>query len=184
MIKLFRLLKPYIWSVLAIVGFLFLQAMAELYLPTLMSEVVNNGMMKGDTGYIWKYGAYMLLVALGSSICAIICAFLSARVGLAFGRDLRNYIFMRVESYSLHEFDKAGRQDLVEKVRAELAIVELYMPKQLSDDELSEIVKEAILEIGANSKADMGKVMAAIMPKVKGKADGSLVNKLVQQHLS
>jgi uncharacterized protein len=85
---------------------------------------------------------------------------------------------------SLHEFDKAGRQDLVEKVRAELAIVELYMPEQLSDDELSEIVKETISEIGANSKADMGKVMAAIMPKVKGKADGSLVNKLVQQHLS
>ena len=56
--------------------------------------------------------------------------------------------------------------------------------KQLSEDELSEIVKETISEIGANSKAEMGKVMAAIMPKIKGKADGSLVNKLVQQHLS
>jgi uncharacterized protein len=85
---------------------------------------------------------------------------------------------------SLHEFDKAGREDLSEKLRAELTIVELYMPKQLSEEELSDIVKETISEIGANSKADMGKVMAAIMPKVKGKADGSLVNKLVQQHLS
>lgn len=85
---------------------------------------------------------------------------------------------------SLHEFDKAGREDLVEKLRTELAIVELYMPKQLSEDELSEIVKETIAEVGATSKADMGKVMAAIMPKVKGKADGSLVNKFVQQHLS
>ena len=85
---------------------------------------------------------------------------------------------------SLHEFEKAGRLDLVEKLGAELTIVELYMPKQLSAEELSEIVKETILEIGANSKADMGKVMAATMPKVKGKADGSLVNKLVQQHLS
>ncbi|HJV32220.1 MAG TPA: GatB/YqeY domain-containing protein [Bacillales bacterium] len=85
---------------------------------------------------------------------------------------------------SLHEFDKAGREDLSEKLRAELTIVELYMPKQLSEEELSDIVKETISEIGAISKADMGKVMAAIMPKVKGKADGSLVNKLVQQHLS
>jgi uncharacterized protein YqeY len=85
---------------------------------------------------------------------------------------------------SLHEFDKAGRQDLVDKLRAELAIVELYLPKQLSEEELSEIVKETVSEVGAKSKADMGKVMAAIMPKVKGKADGSLVNKLVQQHLS
>jgi uncharacterized protein len=85
---------------------------------------------------------------------------------------------------SLHEFEKAGREDLVEKTRTELTFVELYTPKQLSEDELSEIVKETISEIGANSKAEMGKVMAAIMPKVKGKADGSLVNKLVQQHLS
>ena len=85
---------------------------------------------------------------------------------------------------SLHEFDKAGRQDLVDKLRTELAIVELYMPKQLSEEELAEIVKETISEVGAKSKAEMGKVMSAIMPKVKGKADGSLVNKLVQQHLS
>jgi uncharacterized protein len=85
---------------------------------------------------------------------------------------------------SLHEFDKAGRQDLVEKIRTELQYVELYMPKQLSEEEVSEIVKQAISETGASSKAEMGKVMAVIMPKVKGKAEGSLVNKLVQQHLS
>ena len=85
---------------------------------------------------------------------------------------------------SLHEFDKAGRQDLVEKIRTELKYVELYMPKQLSEEEVSEIVKQAISETGASSKAEMGKVMSVIMPKVKGKAEGSLVNKLVQQHLS
>jgi len=85
---------------------------------------------------------------------------------------------------SLHEFDKAGRQDLVDKLHTELSIVELYLPKQLSEDELSEIVKDTIAEVGAKSKAEMGKVMSAIMPKVKGKADGSLVNKFVQQHLS
>ena len=85
---------------------------------------------------------------------------------------------------SLHEFEKAGREDLVEKIRTELKYVELYMPKQLSEEEVSVIVKQAITETGAQAKADMGKVMSAVMPKVKGKADGSLVNKLVQQHLS
>jgi uncharacterized protein YqeY len=85
---------------------------------------------------------------------------------------------------SLHEFDKAGRQDLVDKLHTEISIVELYLPKQLSEEELLEIVKQTISEVGAKSKAEMGKVMAAIMPKVKGKADGSLVNKFVQQHLS
>lgn len=85
---------------------------------------------------------------------------------------------------SLHEFEKAGREDLAEKIRAELQYVELYMPEQLSEEEVTEIVKQAISETGASSKAEMGKVMSAVMPKVKGKADGSLVNKLVQQHLS
>jgi uncharacterized protein len=85
---------------------------------------------------------------------------------------------------SLHEFEKAGREDLVDKIRAELKHVEIYMPEQLSEEELAEIVKQAIVDTRASSKKEMGKVMAALMPKVKGKADGSLVNKLVQQHLS
>ncbi len=85
---------------------------------------------------------------------------------------------------SLQEFDKAGREDLVHKLQGEIAIVEHYMPEQLSEEELSAIVQQTIADVNATSKAEMGKVMGALMPKVKGKADGSLVNKLVQQHLS
>jgi uncharacterized protein len=85
---------------------------------------------------------------------------------------------------SLQEFENAGRADLVEKTKAEIEVVQSYMPKPFTEEELLEIVKQTIAEVGASSKADMGKVMGAIMPKVKGKADGSLVNKLVQQQLS
>lgn len=85
---------------------------------------------------------------------------------------------------SLHEFEKANREDLAEKVREEVVILTAYMPKQLSEEEVAEIVKETIQEVGASTKADMGKVMSAIMPKVKGKTDGSVVNRLVQQFLS
>ena len=85
---------------------------------------------------------------------------------------------------SLQEFDKAGRQDLVEKLQSEIEIVGAYVPQQLSEDELNAIVTQAIAETNATSKADMGKVMSAVMPKVKGKADGSLVNKLVLQNLT
>ncbi|QPC46931.1 GatB/YqeY domain-containing protein [Mangrovibacillus cuniculi] len=85
---------------------------------------------------------------------------------------------------SLHEFDKAGRPDLVDKVRNELTYVEVYLPQQLSEEELRNVIQEAIQDVGASSKADMGKVMGAVIPKVKGRADGSLVNKLVQQLLS
>ncbi|GAE33391.1 GatB/YqeY domain-containing protein [Halalkalibacter akibai] len=85
---------------------------------------------------------------------------------------------------SLHEFEQANREDLASKLRAELAVLVDYMPEQLSEEEVSKIVQDAIAEVGASTKADMGKVMGAVMPKVKGKADGGLVNRLVQQHLS
>ena len=85
---------------------------------------------------------------------------------------------------SLQEFSSAGREDLAEKIRTEIKYVELYLPQQLTEEEITNIVKETIESVGATSKAEMGKVMGALMPKVKGKADGALVNKLVQQHLS
>ncbi|HWO77692.1 MAG TPA: GatB/YqeY domain-containing protein [Bacillus sp. (in: firmicutes)] len=85
---------------------------------------------------------------------------------------------------SLHEFEKAGRDDLVEKIQTELRFVEEYLPEQLSEEELSAIIDEVITSLGATSKSEMGKVMGAVIPKVKGKAEGSLVNKLVMQKLS
>ena len=85
---------------------------------------------------------------------------------------------------SLQEFKNADRLDLVDKTQAEINILNEYMPEQLSEEEVLQIVNEAIAEVNASSKAEMGKVMAAIMPKVKGKADGNLVNKLVQKQLS
>ncbi|MFD0048295.1 GatB/YqeY domain-containing protein [Actinomycetes bacterium NPDC127524] len=85
---------------------------------------------------------------------------------------------------SLQEFENAGRIDLVDKVRTEIGYVEAYMPEQLSEDEISSIVASTIEEVNASSKADMGKVMGALMPKLKGKADGSIVNKLVLERLS
>ena len=85
---------------------------------------------------------------------------------------------------SLHEFEKAGREDLAQKIREELEIVSNYMPEQLSENEVEELVRKAIADTGASTKADMGKVMGALMPNVKGKADGALVSRIVQRHLS
>ncbi|PES68375.1 hypothetical protein CN507_11380 [Bacillus cereus] len=85
---------------------------------------------------------------------------------------------------SLLEFKKAGREDLVDKLQSEIQILSAYLPEQLTEEELADIIKQVISEVGATSKADMGKVMTAVMPKVKGKTDGSLVNKLVIQLLA
>ncbi|MCY9513531.1 GatB/YqeY domain-containing protein [Paenibacillus apiarius] len=84
---------------------------------------------------------------------------------------------------ALQEFEKAGRGDLVDKLRTEIDILTHYLPAQLSEEEIKVIVQETIQETGASSKADMGKLMGALMPKVKGRADGKLVNTIVQQYL-
>jgi uncharacterized protein len=91
---------------------------------------------------------------------------------------------MKQRKDSLQEFEKAGRADLVAGLQDEIAVLTPYLPKQLTEEELHEIVAQTISETGASSKADMGKVMGALMPKVKGKADGGLVNRIVQQQLS
>ncbi|MFC5651748.1 GatB/YqeY domain-containing protein [Paenibacillus solisilvae] len=84
---------------------------------------------------------------------------------------------------SLQEFDKAGRDDLAKDVAAEIEIISVYLPQQLTEEEIRVIVQQTIQETGASSKAEMGKVMSALLPKVKGRADGKLVNTFVQQFL-
>lgn len=84
---------------------------------------------------------------------------------------------------SIEEFKKGKRPDLVSKEEAELAIVQTYLPAELTESELSDIVKSTIAEVGATSNADLGKVMKSLMPKVRGRADGKKVNALVAAHL-
>lgn len=85
---------------------------------------------------------------------------------------------------SIEEFRKGGREDLVEQNEAEIAVLMPYLPKQLSEDEIRELVKAAVAQTGASSQKDMGKVMGALMPKVKGRADGKLVNTIVREALN
>jgi ATP-binding cassette subfamily B protein len=113
MLKLMRYLKPYWIPVSAVVVVVFLQSMGDLYLPTLMSNIVNKGITNGDIPYILSTGLEMILVAIGGSICAVIASYLSSHVAMGFGEDLRSGIFSRVSRFSLHEFDRFGTPSLV-----------------------------------------------------------------------
>lgn len=85
---------------------------------------------------------------------------------------------------SIEQFQSGGRQDLVDKESAELAILKSYLPQEMSEAELQGIVSEAIKETGASGVKDMGKVMKAVMAKAAGKADNKLVSDLVKKALS
>ncbi len=126
MLKVYRNLKPFTGLVVLIIVFLGAQSVADLYLPTLMSDVVNNGMMNGDIPYIWKFGFYMLLVALGSCICSVAVGYLSSKTAVGLGRDLREKIFTHVEGYSLSEIDKIGTASLITRTTNDITQVQVF----------------------------------------------------------
>jgi len=113
MLKIYRNLKPFTLSLIFICILIFLQVMSDLYLPTLMSDIVNNGIMSENVSYILKTGGFMLLIAGGGVICALIASFFGSKAAMGLGRILRSKIFHRVESFSLHEFDKFGSSTLI-----------------------------------------------------------------------
>ena len=84
---------------------------------------------------------------------------------------------------SMPDFEKSGRQDLIDNLKKEIEVLIAYLPKQLSEEEIKAIVEEAVKETGAATMKDMGKVMANITPKVKGRADNKIVSSLVKQML-
>ena len=90
---------------------------------------------------------------------------------------------VKMRQDSLEEFTKAGREELVEQAKQEIAILRKYLPEQLSDEELKALVVEAVAETGAAGPKDMGKVMAALMPKTRGRADGKRINTMVRELL-
>lgn len=85
---------------------------------------------------------------------------------------------------SIEQYTNAGRPELAEKEKAELDLLSVYLPEQMGEEEVAKLVDEAVAQTGATTIADIGKVMGALMPKVKGKADGGLVSTLVKQKLS
>ena len=84
---------------------------------------------------------------------------------------------------SIDEFTKANRRDLADETKQELAIVESYLPKQMTEEELDQTVSSAIAEVNAQGKSDFGKVMKVLMPKIKGKADGKAASDVVRKQL-
>jgi ATP-binding cassette, subfamily B, multidrug efflux pump len=127
MIRLFRFLKPYKDKIAIAVVLLFLQVMAELYLPTLMSDIVNKGIVNGDTKYIMKIGGFMLLVAAGNSIATILANFFSSKFATAFGRDLRRMVFTKGEGFSLHEFDKIGTPSMITRTTNDITQIQQFV---------------------------------------------------------
>jgi len=131
MMKLFRFLKPYRFPVALVLVLIFSQSLAELYLPTLMSDIVDIGIIKGDIPYILKIGGLMLFVAAAGMTCAFVASFLSSRVSAGFGQILRGQIFSHVENFSFQEFDKIGTASLITRTTNDITQVQQVVTMML-----------------------------------------------------
>jgi ATP-binding cassette subfamily B protein len=127
MIRLFRYLKPYRGLIVVVLILAFLQSLANLYLPTLMADIVDTGIVQGDTDYIMRVGGLMLLITLGGVVCAIFGAFFAARISVGFGRDVRRRLFTHVEKFSLHEFDTISTASLITRTTNDTNQVQMVL---------------------------------------------------------
>ena len=122
-----RYLRPYRTQVYLILLMLLIQAIASLYLPNLNADLINNGVAKGNVGYIWHIGEIMLAssaLVMGASVWL---AFLAARVSMAFGRDLRSAVFSAVEGFSARELNKFGAPSLITRNTNDVQQVQLVL---------------------------------------------------------
>jgi len=140
LIKLFGFLKQYTLSIIAIVLLIFTQVLANLYLPTLMADIVDKGISQKDVvqtisflgysgsfkgvDYILRIGVIMLIISAGGVICSVVSAYLSSKTAVGLGRIIRNKLFTKVEGFSLHEFDKVGTATLITRTTNDVTQVQ------------------------------------------------------------
>ncbi len=109
---------------IAVLGFVFLQSMSDLYLPTLMADIIDDGVIVGDIPYIWKIGGLMLVVSAFGACASVLASYYSSKAAMGLGRDVRRKVFNHVEKFSLQEFDELGTASLITRTTNDITQVQ------------------------------------------------------------
>jgi ATP-binding cassette subfamily B protein len=120
-------LRPYRRQVATVMGLLLAVAVSNLYLPNLTADIINDGVVKGDLGYIWRTGVVMLGITLIVSIVQVVSVYFSSRVAMGLGRDLRSAIFARVQSFSAQEMNRFGAPSLITRNTNDVQQIQMFM---------------------------------------------------------
>ncbi|WP_151733648.1 ABC transporter ATP-binding protein [Paenibacillus tengchongensis] len=200
MIKLFKQLGPFKLSIAAVLILVFLQSMGDLYLPTLMSDIVDKGIVHGDRDYIWKIGGYMLLVAGGGAICSVLVSFLSAKVAAGFGKNTRERMFKHVENFTLQEFDKLGTASLITRTTNDITQIQVVLTMMLrmmvgapmmmiggiimaiSEDAKLSLIFVVVLPVLVGTIAIIGTKGLPLFKAIQTKLD--TLNRVLREHLT
>ncbi|WP_141029476.1 ABC transporter ATP-binding protein [Listeria monocytogenes] len=164
MMKLMKRLKPYWLSITAVLVLTFGQVIGQLYLPTLMSNIIDKGVVTGDTDYIWSTGMKMLLISFASVILSVIVVYLVSRISMGFGKELRDKIFTKVEDFSLQEFDKVGTSSLITRTTNDVVQIQnvLYMMMRLMVMAPIMLLGGIIMAVGRDAKLSL--IFVVVLP--------------------
>ncbi|EFX3750561.1 ABC transporter ATP-binding protein [Listeria monocytogenes] len=164
MMKLMKRLKPYWLSITAVLVLTFGQVIGQLYLPTLMSNIIDKGVVTGDTDYIWSIGMKMLLISFASVILSVIVVYLASRISMGFGKELRDKIFTKVEDFSLQEFDKVGTSSLITRTTNDVVQIQnvLYMMMRLMVMAPIMLLGGIIMAVGRDAKLSL--IFVVVLP--------------------
>jgi ATP-binding cassette subfamily B protein len=122
-----KYLAPYKFSLLVVVILVAIQALSNLYLPNLNADIINNGVVKGDTGYIYRTGGFMLLVTGLLGVCSIVAVYFGSRTAMRFGRDVRSAIFRKVMDFSQKDTNTFGTPSLITRNTNDVQQVQMVL---------------------------------------------------------
>lgn len=164
MIKLLKRLTVYKWAVLAVLVLVFAQSMSDLYLPTLMADIIDKGVVTGDTTYIWKIGAVMLGITGIGALAAVAASYYSSKASMGLGRDIRRQVFNHVERFSLQEFDQVGTASLITRTTNDITQVQQVVIMMLRMVVSAPIMFIGGLIMAVSKDAKLSLVIVAAMP--------------------
>ncbi len=164
MLKLFRQLRPFAGMIAGVLVLVFIQSMSDLYLPTLMSDIIDTGVVKGDTNYILQIGALMLLIAAIGAVCSVFASYFSSKAAMGFGKQLRKRVFSRVEAFSLQEFDKIGTASLITRTTNDITQVQQVLVMLMRMVLSAPIMFVGGVMMAVTKDAKLSLVIVAIIP--------------------
>src|SRR5262249_23331016 len=164
MLKILRLIAPYRRAVAIVLVLALAQSLAFLFLPRLMSDIVDRGIVRGDTRVILEIGGLMLLMSIAAPSCAIAGSYYSAKVATGFGRILRGAIFARVERLSIHQFDRFGAASLVTRTTNDTTQVQQMLIMMLTMVITAPMMAAGGVILALSQDTQLAWVLIAVMP--------------------
>ncbi|WP_165350490.1 ABC transporter ATP-binding protein [Xylanimonas protaetiae] len=173
-----RYLRPYLGAILVLLVLQLVQTLASLYLPSLNADIIDNGVVVQDIGYIWRTGGWMLAVSLGQVVCSVGAVVIGARVATSFGRDLRHDLFTTVQTFSAREVGKFGAPSLITRTTNDVQQIQMVLLMGFTIMVMAPIMMVGGVIMALRQDVALSGLLLVIVP-VLGIAMGLLLSRMV-----